>query len=667
MENAFDEIIRRLQDAFDIPEFSGELSKGKLKGRRSYRILQASIKQLDELSRKFTASPEILFLSGIASRYLGDETRFQEQVDLALEIAPTYLEAVIAKKERERYLDPFCYLSIDDLLTNPNLLRPASTSFLRVDGARIDAVRDGINIKPIFIIKVQRSKMRRLLSPDMDMGLAAEICAVLPGSPGIPDDWQWPLGDSKRLKEVIQPFLDVLAGKKGFTIVLATCPMLADDANDPFFKVIYVNVFPINMPIYPPDYQPYRGRYEGLRLCSPPHKTFFVFFDEHDIPLLVSEVDLDPIKNDLLEIGEVIRLLPDISITMFEWQRAAAVHDEHCFYRIVGKHGNTYSIPKYRTGKERLNVIFGLEVRDDAIRAKRGQKQREGRELSYDIFISHSHNDQAVAYGLTEWIYRVWPDINLFMTSREQREIEEVVPGHYFLALHASRCVLFLATPSSLKSSYAQIELGAATQLGTKVIGVCADGSTLEDLKATEILRDLDIAVDLDHRDAESTLIKYISSTLNFAIPENYEAGLLPILLRKSRYIPSAESRASVDGSKIPDALKIAKGEVLSKEDALKWLDIVEKNVQNKARMTGSKPEFLPQTTDVHDRLIIIMVTSDDTKYDRLLKPFAALIDEQFCRKVALQWQTAIQQEMPFADKYSKLLQSARRIVEGSK
>lgn len=660
------QVVNHLQEAFDVPEFFGELSRGKLKDRESSEILLTAIQQLDNLSRKYPNSPEIPFLAGIALRYIGDEAGFQRQVDLSLEIDPTYLEAVIAKKEGRNYLDPFCYLSINDLFRKPDLLRPASSVFLNVNGARLDQVRDGINIMPICIIKSQRAKFRQLPSTDMDMALGIEVCAVLPDSPGIPDDWKWPLGDSKQLKRVIQPFLDVLAGKKDFTFILAVCPILADDPNDPFFKVMYINLFPISMETYPFDYQPFLGRYEGLRLCNPPHKTVFVFLDEHNTPLLLKSIDLNPIKDDLLNAGAVIKFLPDTPITMSEWRKAVVVHDQHFFLRIAGRDGKTYSIPKFRTGKERDNVIFGLTVRGNEIRAKHEQEASKDRELRYHIFISHSHDDQKIAYALTEWMLELWPSISIFMTSRDQCEIDELIPGLYFLALHASKCVLFLATPSSLKSSYAQIELGAATQLGVNIIGVCANGSTPDDIEADGIRGDFDRVIDLAYEGAETALLDFLGSALNLTIPEKHKVGRLDQLLKMPRYIPDNKHRERVNEGKIPNAQKIADSQELTKEDTLKWLDIVEKHVENKARMAGLCPELLPKETDVRARLIRILMVSDDAKYDELLRPFAALIDDQFCSKVAFQWRYALQQKVPFADKYFKLLQAAQRIVEGS-
>lgn len=660
------QVVKNLQDAFDVPEFFGELSKGKLKDMESSEILRTAIQQLNNLLRKFPKSPEIPFLAGIAWRYLGDERIFQRQVDLSLEIDPTYLEAVIAKKDGRNYLDPFCYLSIDDLFRKPNLLRPTSSVFLNINGARIDQVRDGINIIPICIIKSLRSKFRTLPSIDMEMALGIEVCAVLPDSPGIPDDWKWPLGDSQELNRLMQPFLDVLAGKKDFTFILSVCPILADDPNDPFFKLIYVNLFPIRLETYPFDYQPFLGRHEGLRLCNPPHKTVFVFLDEDNTPLVVKNVDLNPIKDELLNAGEVIQLLPDTPITISEWKTVVAVHNEHFFYRIAGRDGKTYSIPKFRTGKERANVIFGLTVKGNEIRAKHEQQQSKERELIYDIFISHSHDDQEVAYALTELMIELWPSINIFMTSRDQREVNELVPGYYLLALNASRCMLFLTTPSSLKSSFALIELGTATQLDINVIGICTNGCRPDAIEASGILGKFDKVIDLTNEEAEADLLNFFKSALNLTIPKNHRVGVLNQLLRRSRYIPDNEFKGMVDSSRIPDAHKIAHNQELSKEDALKWLDILEKNVENKARMAGLKPEMLPKGTDVQNRLIILMITSDDIKYDELLRPLAALIDDQFCSTVMYQWKYALQQKVPLTDKYFKLLQASQRIVDGS-
>ncbi len=528
MIKEFASVVKSIQKAFDRPEFYGEFSKGKLKNNQSSQILINSIEDLKHLSKQYPDSPEIPFLIGILSRYLGDQSLFQEKIKQAYEIDPEFLEAKIALREKEKYLDPFCYLNIEDLMNNPNLLRPTSSILLNINDARIDQVRNGINIKPVFIIKFERSKYRRLPTNNMDMQLALEICAVLPSSHGIPKNWQgWPIGNKALFTQAIKPFLDVLAGKDDFTMLMAICPVLADDPDDPFFKVIYVNLFPVQLEVYPPDYQPFLGRYESLRLCNPPFKTVFVFLDENNIPLLVKEIDLTEHKNELIKIRNIINLLPEEAISLLKWRRAVDAHDNCFFYRVRGREGKIYSIPKYRTGQEKDNVIFGLTVRNGEVRAKRNQEAIKKRDIKYDLFISHSHDDQAAAYRLTQWLMKIWPEIRLFMTSREQWEIDEMVPGYYFLNVMASKGVLFLATPKSIKSSHVLMELGLAEQLGLKIIVLCHGNSEVEKIEEEGLKGYFETIINLSAKNAEKKLLEAISSITGLSIFEDSQTGLL--------------------------------------------------------------------------------------------------------------------------------------------
>jgi hypothetical protein len=657
-------VIKSLEDAFDVPEYSGEISKGKLIDANADKILQTSIEQLDMLSKKYQSSPEIPFLSGIASRYLGNESRFQRMINLSHKIDPDYLEAQIAKTERERYLDPFCYPSIKDLKMNPGVIRPISRVFLKMEGAYIDLVRDGIRLIPIFMMKFEKKGNRPLPRLDMPNGLAVEICSVLPESMGIPNNWKWPIGNSKKLKQQTKPFLDVLSGKKHFTTILVVCPLLVNDPNDPFFNVVYINPSPIKLLSYPHDYQSFKGRYEGLRLCQSPYRTIFIFIDEQNTSLLLKEVDLNYVKLDLLNIGKVLKHFPTNPISLGEWKRAIEKHEKHFFYNITASNGHTYSIPKYRTGNERLNIIFSLEFRDGEIRAKREPGQVKQRELIYDIFISHSHDDQMIAYAITEWVLKRWPKVKLFMTSRDQYEIDEIVPGYYTLSLLGSKALMFIATLNSLRSSHALLELATASQNEIKVIGVCTEGTIVDVLKFKGLLGYFDRVVEITEKKAESLLSEWFCSTLNLPKPQNDQTGILAKLSKTPHYIPVPESSISNDEIHASIGIKIANKEILSKEEALKWLDIVEKNVLHKARMGGIPVEKLPRTEDVISRLAIVLISSDDTKYNEILQNFIPLLDDRFIQHLKLLHESCFKaNDEKTAKTILKLLQASKGLI----
>lgn len=660
MEKYLAEIIREVGEAFDVPEFSGDLSRGVLKGRKSLDILGKAVQNLDRLSKEFPQLPEIPFLSGVASRYLGDDTAFLKKVTVALEINPDYLEAQIATKEGRDYLDPFCYPSVGDLYMTPRSLRPNSLLLLPVNSARLDQVRDGIRIMPLCIIKSERTKFRQLPTNEMEAILTAELCSVIPRYPQIP-------GQREN-----QPILDVLSGKQELATILAVCPVLVDDQNDPFWKVIYINVSPIYPELhgiellFANDYQPLSGRNIGLRLCQLPPRAIFLVFDENNKGLLFKEVHpKDTTEQSLMEIGTVLKHFPETPITVSKWHGATALHIEHFHLEVESADHRLYSVPKYHTRHDRENVIFNLTTRGDRILIKTDYSIEEEQEYVHDIFFSHSHKNQSLGYALTEWIWRLSPKVRVFMTSREQQERDALLPGYYFDALKTSRCILLLATPESLHSNYVIAELGAAAGKGIKVIPICANGCTIDNLSKLRkenvtIDFDLSMAVDLslNLEDAEKSLLISISSILNLRIPQDWHPGTLRTLLEKPRSVDETPYRP-VAPSEAPDFTK------QTREEALKWLDILEKDFYNKVRMAGFEPQQLQQfNPSVHDRLINLMITCDPKDYPMLLENLISLLDDDFFKQLTFLYRFAKDlEDDEFTNKLGRLLLSARSLV----
>ena len=662
MLDELSEVVSSLENAFGVPEYHGELSKATLKGHDATRIIREAKERLRHLARHHPKSPDIPLLSAIASRYLGDESEYLKMLDVSLEIDPDHVETRIAKTDPTNYIDPFCYVSITDVLKNPSALRPISKVFLDIEGAYVDQARDGLQVKPVFFIRFESSARRPLPNPDMPWGFAAEICSVLPTSPGLPDDFQWPFGSSAERDRLAQPFLDVLSDKRDFTTVLALCPVLIDWPEDPFFKLIHINPSLFERSPQPPDDQPLKGRFLGLRLCASPHRTAVILLDEKNVPLLARKLDLLHLHSELIEIGRILGAWPMEVVSPAEWQRTKQAHTARFSYTIATSAGQTYRIPIDRTGNERVNVIFDLEYRDGKVGAKRTHPVGDDDEFRHDIFVSHSHDDRSTAHAVTQWLAEVYPELKVFMTSREQWELDEFFPDYYMLSLLASRALLVVVTENSLGSSHVKLELGTATQRGLKVVGLCAQRSTIEDLKASGLHSDFDSVIGLDEEKAESLLAESIRSALRLPATPKCDPGRLAALLERPPSIPDADQSAAAHDMLASIGRKLRDDEILSKEEALIWLDVLEKNVQNKARMAGEMPERLPRLS-MQGRLSVLMSTSDETRYYKLLRPLASLVDEQFCSKLETAHSIAFKEGMAERVKYLKLLQCARKIL----
>src|SRR5512136_3508184 len=133
------EALSLLDQAFGPPVYVGDLTRPQLKSpqlfKRSFEVLrqgQAS-QGGDALSH---------FYLGVLYRYVERGVLdSQQHMKLALHYDPRFLEAEVALRDGERYMDPFFYPKWEDLRDGRVGFRPSVLEACHPKGCRVDLVR----------------------------------------------------------------------------------------------------------------------------------------------------------------------------------------------------------------------------------------------------------------------------------------------------------------------------------------------------------------------------------------------------------------------------------------------------------------------------------------------------------------------------------------------
>jgi hypothetical protein len=236
----------------------------------------------------------------------------------------------------------------------------------------------------------------------------------------------------------------------------------------------------------------------------------------------------------------------------------------------------------------------------------------------------------------------------------------------YFYEIRKSKCVLVVLTPNAMSSPYVRMEIGAAFSAQVKIIAVLAGGLTKKDVLDSSMEINWENVIELDGDNAEDGLTHELCRILSLPAPGEDEFRTLKRILSMPRSLPEVIGNSNDSESFSLNAL--VDPSVQTRENALKWLDAVEKNVLNKARMRGIKVEMLPRLNEVHGRIAMVMMSSDENKFDELMPPFAPLIDDQFIQYIKTLQETAYQSDdEKNAKTLLKLLLSSRRLLEKGK
>lgn len=106
---------------------------------------------------------------------------------------------------------------------------------------------------------------------------------------------------------------------------------------------------------------------------------------------------------------------------------------------------------------------------------RQGQILENDTEKKYSIFISHIHQNEAVAKKLKEFLTSIFSDeISVFISG----DPENIAPGQDWFAtiidgIRQCDCMIILCSPDSVERKWIHFEAGAATILDRKIIPIC--------------------------------------------------------------------------------------------------------------------------------------------------------------------------------------------------
>jgi TIR domain len=112
------------------------------------------------------------------------------------------------------------------------------------------------------------------------------------------------------------------------------------------------------------------------------------------------------------------------------------------------------------------------------------KKGRGGKQKSLDIFISHIHEECAVALVLKRWLDAMFPSrVTVFVSSA----YEDSPLGRRWMnvidrAVNKSRLVITLISPQSRDRMWINLEAGWALGRGIEILPICHSGATVDSL-----------------------------------------------------------------------------------------------------------------------------------------------------------------------------------------
>lgn len=509
MKGYVNEALKVLDQAFKPPAYLGDQSKPRLRINHAIDLLRRSYYILREGQAQHGEDALSNYLLGLVYRFLdieGRDTDWQHQMRKALDCDPEFLEAIIAVRDRENYMDPFCYPKWEDLRDGKAEFRP-SILHTQTKTCRDDLVRYNWSIIPAIVIKYPQTSFRTSLSESTKVNVLVDVEAVPPAMPAL----------------------------------MHIVTVIFDDPDDPFWCCSYLNLFPIETELYevplhiPADYQPFLGRDTARRFCQEPCRCALFVLDMQNRIVVTRIIHFSTSETKRFhEIDQVLQILGDKRISYLAWKQSVEIHQRSFIRKIQNSAGKTIRIPKRIDAdqSDRLwrALIFLVIRKGDRLMLK-GTKERSdvsqyGRRN--DIFIMHAHADSKWASEIKKWLRRIWPSLHVYQTDPQNTKQE---PFYFLTEIMRSRCVIFLATPRSIHRPMVGAELGAAK--AKLVVSILADGTTLDDLKK-ERDNDLFSGIDLnrvvtaDDQDNWESLARILTNELQLPLPNRIPEG--PIL-----------------------------------------------------------------------------------------------------------------------------------------
>ena len=281
-------------------------------------------------------------------------------------------------------------------------------------------------------------------------------------------------------------------------------------------------------------------------------------------------------------------------------------------------------------------------------------------EKTNTIFLSHSHEDQLLAYAFSEWLTTVWRDLHVYLTHRGLGGREQLQEYSYLHAAPHAAGMLCLLTQHSMTSNAVLDEMEVALKASIPIVHIMRPKPSEDDLRVYSYLRELwePKYGEVHYTDTpqdERQLLKVVSIILSRPVPNSWTEGVLMRMLEISRSEPPAEELLIPD----VDMLETGRG---TRADALMWLSYLEREHDNQMRIRG-----LP-TVDPRESKKL----PDGVRVARLIYTVPRHLWEQPIRQLQLLIDTPMQRwlELNITDapdlhvrKLSKKLLSAIRLV----
>lgn len=189
---------------------------------------------------------------------------------------------------------------------------------------------------------------------------------------------------------------------------------------------------------------------------------------------------------------------------------------------------------------------------------------------SNTIFLSHSHEDQLLAYAFSEWLTVAWPELHVYLTHRGLSGREQLQEHSYLHAAPHSSGMICLLTESSMTSNAVFDEMDVALQAGISVVHVMRPNPGKDDLRVYSYLEELwepkygEVHY-TNTPSEERQLLKVIAELTSRAVPESMPEGEFVRLVGQDRTEPPTSEL------RVPDVNLLETGSG-SREDAREWL-----------------------------------------------------------------------------------------------
>ncbi|MHC1753893.1 MAG: hypothetical protein AB9861_00385 [Methanosarcina sp.] len=338
LKKYIEEALRILDEAFDHPEYYGDLSMPTLR-KGAVTLLFECQQAIAEGQSAHGEDADSCYWLGVLGRYLGEKHEtFLRYMRKALDCDPCYIEAQIALREDEDYGDPYHYPEYADLRTGKARFKDkVALSTKRTLG--IDLIRYGHTIMPAITIKYETHLIRSSINDRTEVKVMISIDAVPPSMPAM----------------------------------MHVLPIVFDDPCEPLYMSSYLNLMPVKKLLAPHvelrqfDYLPYLGRDQALRLCLLPQCALFVL--DMDNRVLMSQLVCPTSAEDVPreEMARVLYILNCTEIDYVLWKMSIDLHHQ-CFVRRIRNPSNqVILVPAGRSLEVAERRIFPVMTKGDRL------------------------------------------------------------------------------------------------------------------------------------------------------------------------------------------------------------------------------------------------------------------------------------------------------------